>query len=230
VISANDLDADGFPDACELVSEQDRRNFRRWFVSIAQSQIHKPDPAWRKDDRDCAGFIRFAYREALKRHDSEWLRNRPFLVDVAIPDVGKYNYPAMPFVQSRIFRTGQGRFSTVDLSDTTFMVTATASKLRSFNTEFVGKTIDHEQPGDLLFYYNPGDVNMPQHSMIYIGDWHRPPSMQDFVIYHTGPRDHDAGILKRVRLLDLSNHPDERWHPIAENPYFLGFFRWKILE
>ncbi|MDZ7288964.1 MAG: DUF1175 domain-containing protein [candidate division KSB1 bacterium] len=228
--SKSDLDADGFPDACELDDEADRRNFRRWFVAIAESQLYKEDPAWRKDDHDCAGFIRFAYREALKQHDTNWLRSKPYLIDAAIPDVRKYNYPAVPLLQTKIFRTRDGRFTEADLSDTTFAITALASKLRSYNTIFLGKSLENVQPGDLLFYLNTGDVNMPQHSMIFVGDPRRPPSFDDYVIYHTGPRDGNAGVLKKVRLADLLKHPDERWHPAPENRYFLGYYRWKILE
>ncbi len=192
--STSDLDADGFPDACELEDEADRRNFRRWFVSIAESQLYKEDPAWRQDDHDCAGLIRFAYREALKQHDTNWLRSKPFLVDATIPDVRQYNYPGVPFLQTKIFRTRDGRFDEADLSDTTFAVTALAAKLRSYNTVFLGKSLENVQPGDLLFFLNTGDVKMPQHSMIFLGDsrlralWgRRPPSFDDDVIYHTGP-------------------------------------------
>ncbi|MDZ7403690.1 MAG: DUF1175 domain-containing protein [candidate division KSB1 bacterium] len=228
--SPRDLDADGFPDACELDDEADRRNFRRWFVSIAESQLHQEDPAWRKDDHDCAGLIRFAYREALKRHDTEWLRLKPFLVDAAIADVRKYNYPGVPFLQNKIFRTREGNFNKADLHDTTFAVTALAAKLRSYNTVFLGKSLENVQPGDLLFFLNTGDVKMPQHAMIFIGDPKRPPSFDDGVIYHTGPRESDPGVLKKVRLADLLKHPDARWHPAPENPYFLGYYRWKILD
>jgi uncharacterized protein YfaT (DUF1175 family) len=229
-LAYSDLDADGFPDACELESEQDRRNFRRWFISIAESQLYKEDPAWRADDHDCAGLIRFAYREALKKHDTNWLRSKPFLMDAAISDVRKYNYPDVPMVQTKIFRTRDGRFAEADLADTTFAVTAMAAKLRSYNTVYLGKSPDKVQSGDLLFYLNIGDVNMPQHSMIFIGDSRRPPNFEDYVIYHTGPRDDQPGIWKKVRLADLLQHPDERWHPVPENRYFLGYYRWKILD
>lgn len=228
--STSDLDADGFPDACELDDETDRRNFRRWFVSIAESQLYKEDPAWRKDDHDCAGLIRFAYREALKQHDSKWLGSRPFLVDAAIADVRKYNYPKVPLLQTKIFRTRGGNFDETNLSDTTFAVTALAAKLRSYNTVFLGKSLENVQPGDLLFYLNTGDAQMPQHSMIFLGDARHSTSFADCVIYHTGPRDEQPGVLKKVRLADLLKHPDERWHPSPENRYFLGYYRWKILE
>ncbi|MDZ7268081.1 MAG: DUF1175 domain-containing protein [candidate division KSB1 bacterium] len=225
-----DRDADGFPDAAELPDEQDRLNFRRWFVTLAESQLYKEDPAWRQDDHDCAGLLRYAYREALKRHDTNWLRRKPFLREAAIADVRRFQYPNVPLLATRIFRTAPGSFQPADLQDTTFAVTATASKLRSYNTVFLGKTLEQLLPGDLLFYLNPGDVHMPQHAMIFAGAWQRPPSWDDGVIYHTGPRDDHPGALKLVRLADLRQHPEERWHPVPENPYFLGFYRWKILE
>ncbi len=226
----SDRDADGFPDAAELPDEQDRLSFRRWFVTLAESQLYKEDPAWRQDDHDCAGLLRFAYREALKRHDTTWLRRKPFLRDVAIADVRRFQYPNVPLLETRIFRTEPGSFRPADLQDTTFAVSATASKLRSYNTVFLGKTLEQLLPGDLLFYLNPGDVRMPQHAMIFAGTWQRPPSWDDGVIYHTGPRDDHPGALKLVRLADLRQHPEERWHPVPENPYFLGFYRWKILQ
>ena len=226
----SDLDADGFPDACELDDETDHRNFRRWFVSIAESQLYKEDPAWRQDDHDCAGLIRFAYREALKRHDSKWLAGKPFLVDAAIADVRKYNYPQVPLLQTGIFRTRDGSFNETNLADTTFAVSALAAKLRSYNTVFLGKTLENVLPGDLLFYLNTGDAQMPQHAMIFLGNARRPASFDDYVIYHTGPRDDQPGILKKVHLADLLRHPDERWHPAPENRYFLGYYRWKILD
>jgi uncharacterized protein YfaT (DUF1175 family) len=230
IVSASDRDADGFPDACELQDETDRRNFRRWFVSIAESQLYKEDPAWRRDDHDCAGLIRFAYREALKPHDTQWLQSKPFLVDAAIADIRQFHYPNVPFLQTKIFRTRDGQFSEADLSDTTFAVTALAAKLRSYNTVFLGKSLESVQSGDLLFFLNTGDVQMPQHSMIFVGDSRRPASFNDYVIYHTGPREDDSGVLKKVRLADLVRHPDERWHPVPENRYFLGYYRWKILD
>lgn len=50
------------------------------------------------------------------------------------------------------------------------------------------------------------------------------------VVYHTGPHANEPGIVKKLRLQDLNLHPNKRWHPIAANPYFLGIYRWKILD
>jgi len=52
----------------------------------------------------------------------------------------------------------------------------------------------------------------------------------DFVIYHTGNDGNTEGIIKKLRLSDLKKHPVKRWHPIKSNPFFLGFYRWKLLN
>ncbi len=48
--------------------------FRAWFVRIAQEQLRQgPSPRWYQ--QDCAGLVRFAANEALKVHDSKWLKS-----------------------------------------------------------------------------------------------------------------------------------------------------------
>ena len=68
--------------------------------------------------------------------------------------------------------------------------------------------------------------------MIFIGHEHTqsPIVHDDWVVYHTGPHGDQPGIVKKLRLEDLNAHPNKRWHPIEANPYFLGVYRWKILD
>lgn len=68
--------------------------------------------------------------------------------------------------------------------------------------------------------------------MIVVGvESHYNTPMRDaWVVYHTGPHGNAAGIVKKLRLSDLTLHPNKRWRPIEANPYFLGFYRWKILD
>lgn len=128
-----DSDHDGYPDATELTSEEDKMNFRRWFTSIAESQFYQIDPAWREKDRDCAGLLRFAYREALRTHDQNWFNHRSYLVDANIPDVKKYRYPSVPLLGVNIFRVKSGEFSENDLhtKDTVFSPFAEATLLKN---------------------------------------------------------------------------------------------------
>src|SRR5262245_55379277 len=74
-ISFEDADRDGLPDGAQLWSLEDRNNFRRWFTAIAEQQFYALSDAWNPDQRDCAGLVRFAYREALRRHDRAWFKS-----------------------------------------------------------------------------------------------------------------------------------------------------------
>jgi hypothetical protein len=138
VMPLTDSDGDGFPDVVELSSEEDSKNFRRWFVNIAESQFYRQDDAWREEDKDCAGLIRFSFRESLKKHDTEWLKKRNFLIDSNIPDVRKYHYPSVPLIGMRMFRSVRGPFKQTDLnqSDSVFANYVDAAHLKDHNLFF----------------------------------------------------------------------------------------------
>src|SRR5436309_2786393 len=68
----DDSDSDGIPDREELRSFGDRESFRKWFTSIAEEQFYDASREWNADQRDCAGLVRFALREALRAHDRAW--------------------------------------------------------------------------------------------------------------------------------------------------------------
>src|SRR6185436_13651883 len=69
-----DSDNDGIPDTAELPSYMDRENFRRWFTLIAEGQFYHLSEQWNAEPRDCAGLVRFAWRESLRHHDRAWLQ------------------------------------------------------------------------------------------------------------------------------------------------------------
>lgn len=243
--SLADRNGNGYPDVMDLVSESDRTAFRRWFTTIALGQLTHLDDRWH--DRDCAGLLRYCYREALKRHDSTWLASRRWLITGAIPDVRKYNYPNVPLVGTRIFNAGsraeqpgqsdgnagnvipagngisrnenRKRRESSDLDD--FHEFAEAARLKDNSLAFITRNPDNAQPGDVMFYLNDTDIEWPYHSMIYLGS--------GMTVYHTGPDGDNPGIVKRLSLSQLAAHPNPRWHPVESNQYFLGFYRWKIL-
>jgi len=47
------------------------------------------------------------------------------------------------------------------------------------------------------------------------------------VVYHTGDKD---GVVKKVRRIDLDRHPEARWRPRRDNPAFMGYYRFHLLE
>src|SRR5688572_13269392 len=53
-----------------LADESDRAAFRSWFVLLADAQFERPAP----EVTDCAALVRFAFREALRPHTTEWAR------------------------------------------------------------------------------------------------------------------------------------------------------------
>ncbi len=229
-----DRDHDGFPDQAELLSNFDRSNFRLWFVYIALSQYFYPSPLWNKEERDCAGLIRFSYKEALKKHDNNWFKDMPFLVNLKIPDVTVFNYPYIPIIGIRLFRIAPGEFTPQDASRVKelFSPYADAYNLVKYNMVKLGRRREGIKEGDILVFYNPYDPRMPFHTMIFVGrDIFRDPNgPDDWLLYHTGPRTKDSGIIKKVELSLLRHHRDPRWRPIPENPFFLGYFRFKILD
>lgn len=256
--SLADHNHNGYPDALDLTSESDRTAFRRWFTTIALGQLTHVDDRWH--DRDCAGLLRYCYREALKAHDNAWLAGRKWLITSAIPDVRKYNYPAVPLVGTRIFNVGEdgavihvgavsgsGRTEPQATSALTgsqsqpdpepahaprrnhaagdprrsFSDYAEAARLKDNSLTFVSRDVADALPGDVIFYLNDTDSDWPYHSMIYLGG--------GMTVYHTGPDGDNPGIVKKLSLEQLGRHPNSRWHPVRSNPYFLGFYRWRIL-
>lgn len=226
-----DRDEDGFPDVTELFGDTDRLNFRRWFCAVAESQVFEENRRWDELNRDCAGLVRFAYIEALKRHDDAFFASYATLVSPANADVKKYAYPDVPLLGTSVFRTASGAFAPAD-PGVNFSAAGTAEALLQYNVVFLGRTGHNVLPGDLLFFFNPDNPRMPSHTMIYLGEWGRESDdeNEDWLVYHTGPRAQDHGQVRKVRLATLRQHPDERWRPVTENDHFLGYYRLKILD
>jgi uncharacterized protein len=211
---SSDIDNDGFPDEAELADEADRSAFIGWFVRVAESQFLKRNYSWNANERDCAGLIRYAYREALKVHDEQWQKRSGIVVDKNLPDVKRFNYPGVPRLGEKIFKTGKGRADDAK----TFGSFADAGTLLRYNVFFVSRKISDARKGDLLFF-NLESAESPYHSMI-ITDTRN--DMQ--LVYHTGRGD----IVKRVSLSYLKASG-----PFAvdeSNSRFLGVYRFNILE
>jgi len=226
----SDSDNDGIPDVAELRTFQDRDSFRRWFTAIAEMQFYQLSDQWNAEQRDCAGLVRFAMREALRHHDRAWFQKMGQGYETVAPDVAGFDLDKNPLGE-KIFRTDFGAFQQSDLRDGKFSEFADGRTLKNFNSVFVSRDRREAQPGDLLFFYQPWVQKFPYHVMIFLGG----PRVaangeQDWVVYHTGSSPNDRGTVKKVELSVLDHHPDPRWRPIESNHNFLGFYRLKILE
>jgi uncharacterized protein YfaT (DUF1175 family) len=221
--SWTDRFADGTPDFLRLTDPADQAAFRQWFTLIADYQAIRPKAEVPAEIADCAGLLRYSYREALKRHDDTWFLATGIEV-VALPgEIRAWRYPDTP-LGAALFRVRPGAFDAADISDGAFAQFADAKTLVERNAYFVSRDVRQALPGDLLFYRQFGQSS-PWHSMIVTR------AGQDArVVYHTGP-DHGApGELRRVALAELLDHPQPQWRPTPANPNFLGVYRWNILR
>lgn len=198
-----------------LADASDRAAFRSWFVLLAESQFEQRAP----EVTDCAALVRFAFREALRAHTTEWARR------VALPFA-----PAFPDVRSAPKPTDAGWpiFRTAGGEQPRYGEFADARTLVSLNARLVGRQTSALAPGDLLYFQQPAQAQ-PDHLMVFVGKSFFDESGNDWVVYHTGPLDEGAGEVRKVRLQDLARHPSARWRPVPTNPQFAGVFRLAVL-
>ena len=214
---------DGTPDFLRLTDPADQASFRRWFALIADYQAIRPKAEVPGEITDCASLLRYAYREALKRHNEAWFQITGIEV-VALPgEIRAWHYPDSP-LGANLFRVRPGGFETADLTNGAFAQFADAKTLVELNATFISRDVEKALPGDLLFYRQFGQSS-PWHSMIMTEA-----GPQARVVYHTGPDHGSPGELRRVLLSELIDHPQPQWRPVAQNPNFLGVYRWNILR
>ena len=214
-----DSDADGYPDAAELTSTAERVAFREWFAAIAEAQYTAPAPDW--TERDCSGLLRYAFVEALEPKTAAWFAQFPFLAPPSIPPVKSLSYP-LPVLSRSVFRIAPGSFREDDVEAGRLVGLATAAELMRYAAVPLGRSEVTAERGDLLFFAHPLSDGSGYHSMVYLGDGK--------VVYHTGLSPEEGGEVRLLSLDTLRKHPDPSWHPDADNPNFLGFYRWKIIN
>lgn len=198
-----------------LREEGDREAFRLWFVAILEQQMESPSPAWEPAQRDCAGLLRFAFRESLAPHSAAW-RER---VGFAPGPPGQDPSPLFGADWRKGFPTPEGA-----------QPFAKGAFLRRLSCLPLGRDLQLARPGDLIFFARGGARAQPDHAMAFV----RPDvDGAPMLLYHTGPEgsgaNRQAGEIRRVRLDDLLHHPDPEFRPLPENPAFLGLYRWRLL-
>lgn len=223
----SDRRQDGTPDFLRLSDPTDRDAFRDWFRFLAESLYFKEPSLLPASVRDCSGLVRFAYREALRRHDGAWATELGLDAVPPLPSLARFQYPNTP-LKANLFRVRAGAFSPPDLGNGAFAEFADAKTILRYNTHPVGGDPRAWQPGDLLFF-RQASRNFPLHVMVYLGESTLTPGPERFVVYHTGPEGRDPGEVRRPSLAELNRHPEARWRPVISNENFLGAFRWNIL-
>lgn len=236
-VSWSDSFADGTPDFLRLADPADQSAFRQWFTLIAGYQAIRPKADVPAEIADCAGLLRYAYREALKRHDDAWFLATGIEV-LALPgEIRAWHYPDTP-LGANLFRVRPGPFEQADLASGAFAQFADAKTLVELNSSLVTRDVHQARPGDLLFFHQFGRSS-PWHSMIVLEN--------SAVVYHTGPdasgpsparagrhsvgrHEANPGQIRLVSIADLLDHPQPQWRPTPANPNFLGVYRWNILR
>ena len=228
VLDTRDRIEDGTPDFLRLDRERDQNTFRRWFTYLAEVQYFQPPGDRAPEIKDCAALIRYAYREALRLHDTAWAQEARLAVVPAFGSIDKYDYPHTP-LNAALFRVRAGPFHTGDLSDGAFLQFADAKTLLRFNTHVFSRDVAAARAGDLLFFRQETS-HVTYHSMIYLGASQLRPDGRRYVLYHTGPDASNPGELKRLTIEELVRFPQPEWRPVQTNPNFLGVARWNILH
>lgn len=216
--AAPDLDRDGYPDAAELRGE-DRARFADWFAAIAESQYYSLSPDWAPADQDCAGLLRYAFREALAPKTAAWYAKFRFLPPRRQPPVANLAYP-LPVLSRSVFRVSPGTYRAGDVKAGRLVGRTSAQFLANHAMRRVSRDLSQARRGDLLFFLRP-ELGA-YHSMVYLGG--------GLVVYHTGASPAEGGEVRLLSLATLRQHPLRAFHPDPGNPSFLGVYRWKVLE
>lgn len=199
----------------DLLPQGAKDAFRAWFIALLEAQVDRPSLWWEPAQRDCAGLMRFCFREAWGPHTAEW-RDR---VGFPGPPVARDPDAALAGPWRQAFPTPEG-----------WQPFAKGAFLRDLACTELGRDVSLGRPGDLIFFSKGGARPQPDHVMAFT----RPDTDgQPMLVYHTGPERSGGttseGEVRRVRLADLQRHPDAAFRPHPENPAFLGVFRWRVL-
>ena len=193
-----------------LADESDRAAFRAWFTLLADAQFEQRAP----EVSDCAALVRYAFREALRKHTGEWIRRVGLPFTPKFPDVRSAPPPS---------EAGWPLFR-VATRPTRYAEFADARTIIALNARPLGRQTSALQPGDLL-YFHQSSQSQPDHLMVFVGRSFFDEDADDWIVYHTGPLDGGPGEVRKVRLRDLLQHPAPRWRPTATNKQFVGSFR-----
>ena len=178
--------------------------FRMWMSRIIKEQLRQgPTPRW--THRDCAGLVRFAVHETLRKHDARWLKANG-MDNAGLPPELNLT-PGQAALGSRWAQTGGGAGAAY----------VSAIGLVQENCVFVSRDVNQARPGDLLFF----DQGDDQHLMVW---------MDSYVAYHTGTVLRRDSGLRAVTVGELMNWTDTRWQPKTDNPNFIGVYRLSFLS
>ena len=196
----------------------DEKPMRVAVTRLALQQARKPSPMWDGKQRDCAGLVRFSYRQALearspKQQQQLGIPGRLYLP--AVSELSRKRLSHYPLIWRVGFESdGSPRYGAF----------ADAETLIGFNFRKIGRDPALAHDGDLLVFQKQIEDDQPYHLMIFVED--RPDNL---AVYHNGARGDEAQV-RVVRVSDLMQSPDPVWIPGSDNPHFLGVYQWNRLR
>ena len=210
-----------------FLPESEEKVVRSSVVTVALSQVRNLNPRWQPEQRDCAGLVRFAYREAVSPRTPKQISSLP---------QGARKLPALQYPIGRLIPSFPRMWSTGYDSAGTIKQDffADAETLLGYNFRLKGRTLELAQAGDLLAFRKDTAGDEPYHLMMFAG----PDVQRGLVVYHTGSEPEKlprrAGYVaaasdpsvRVVTTKSLFESPDPVWIPVQENPHFLGVFEW----
>ena len=128
------------------MTEEGARAARFRLLNLALQQSEKFSPSWDPAQRDCAGFVRFLYREAVTGKSKMWMDHNHSIVDFASGDdlIG-YNFsPVTRVVSDANLETG----------DVLVFYSPNKKFVEAWHTMVVLKPMGITRPKTLLIYHN----------------------------------------------------------------------------
>jgi uncharacterized protein YfaT (DUF1175 family)/uncharacterized protein YfaP (DUF2135 family) len=201
-----------------FIHPSDENALRISVTRLALLQAKKLSPQWEEKQRDCAGLVRFAFREALKPRSYSQNLNTGIPKSLHLPPISEYSrkiLPQHPMIW-QVGYDGSGKAIFGAYSD--------AETLIGYNFRKKSRDLQAARNGDLLVFLKAIETEQPYHLMMFVED--RPESL---AVYHTGDLTDDVQV-RIVRIGDLMQSPDPIWMPREDNPHFLGVYEWNRIK
>ena len=192
----------------------DDQAVRQTVTRLALFQSKKISPTWNVKQQDCAGLVRFAYREALAARSPKQLQELAVPPALYLPGVSPFSRRVLTHYPL-IWQIGYGM-----QGEASFGAFADAETLLSFNFRKKTRDLAHARNGDVLVFQKTMEDEQPFHLMIFVEN-----HPTDLVVYHNGATGHEAQV-RVVSVADLLASPDVTWIPSLTNPHFLGVYEW----
>jgi uncharacterized protein len=205
-------------DEYSYLQPQDEKALREAVTLLALQQARKISPEWHRDQRDCAGLVRFVYRETIQTRTPGQVEKLGIPSSLHLPplsDLSRRIFLSFP----RIWQTGLEKDAAPR-----FGAFADAETLIGYNFRNKGPDLSLAKNGDLLVFRKGLEMEEPYHLMIFVRD--RPGNL---AVYHNGEKG-EEGRVRTVTVGDLMDSPDPVWIPDTGNPHFLGVFEWNRIR